>query len=114
MSYNRPLTIEKPVASPTEDDFGHTDWTDDSNWKTHWSGWCKIESRGGSEFFRVSRLVAQLQYLLTIRWCTDCESVKPENYRVKFLGRVFTISFVENVNDANREIQIGCTEWIDP
>lgn len=110
--YDRPLTVERVKAAATEDDFGQVDLTDAATWETYWTGFCRVLSRGSREYFRVARLDATVTHVLVVRWSTETAAIIPQTMRIQFLGRTFHITSIENIDDQNREVQIGCTEFI--
>lgn len=112
-TFNRPLTIEAIVVSPTENDFGEIDYESDASWTTVWSGFCAVESRGGREFFRVSRIEVNLAWLLSVRWTPTLEAITSQDHRLKFQGRVFQIGYIGNLDDGNRLIELGATERVE-
>src|SRR5665213_1048783 len=64
-----------------------------------------IYTAGGRETSMASQIVSQVSHVVKVRWTAT--PIKA-NFRVIFGGRVFTISYIENVLERNRVLLLYC------
>ena len=100
---NRRISIQSKVITADADGYPTETWT------TVNSPMANIITTGGKEFYAAQKLNAETSCLFCIRYQTG---VTVKN-RVLYGTRTFDILSVNNVNEANVELQISAKELVD-
>jgi SPP1 family predicted phage head-tail adaptor len=98
---NKRVVIEKPTDGDA-DAYGEKAVT----WSTLATVWAGVMPQGTREFYRAQQVHPEISQLLTIRYRDD---VTPA-MRVRFGSRYLYIEGVTNIDEANHEMQLICTE----
>ena len=84
---------------------GHIDGNTEANWTTYTTAWASVRSRGGREFWRVSQVQSDVDFVFTCPWAKTLENATPD-MRVVLDGKVYEILSVINVDLANETVEI--------
>jgi SPP1 family predicted phage head-tail adaptor len=82
-------------------------------WTTLAQFWCGIRSPTGRESLNAQQIKAQVSHVVETRF-SPSTPVLPTGRFVTEDNRVFNISYVLNVDERNRQLDIGCIEVISP
>ena len=107
--YRHPVVIERESPVSEQDNVGHVDLSDDSNWTKFLSTRARVMTVGGREFVRAQQIRADLSSLLRIRYSTRAAQITSQ-MRIRHKGRKLNILSVFDVNDAGVEIELACKE----
>lgn len=69
-------------------------------------------NKGGGEFYAAQKINAEVTELFKTRYSTSTAAIKPK-MRVEFGTRHFDILHINNVDEANKELQLLCRELVD-
>lgn len=89
----------------TADAAGHIDGNTDANWIQYCAAWASVRSRGGREFWRVSQVQSDVDFVFNCPWSKTLENATPA-MRIVSDGKVYEILSVINVDLANNSIEI--------
>ncbi len=98
------VNVEK-ITRTTANDYG----VRAENWTDYMTGvWMSIEPQGGREYQRARQTTPELTHLIGMMYDNGITSDK----RLNFGGRILDIEFVENVDEANRDLFLHCVEQV--
>lgn len=97
------ITVQRLAG--TADAAGHVDGNTDANWTTYTTAWAEVRSRGGREFWRVSQVQSDVDFVFNCPWSPTLEKATPD-MRILSDGKVYEILSVINVDLANNSIEI--------
>jgi head-tail adaptor len=109
-AYNRPLTIQRIVAAPDEDDYGQIDLTDADNWETVYTGFCRKLTQGSREFIRATRLDTAATCVLELPWASTLAALAPQRVRILFDGHRYELNGTTDPDDEHAKVQLLCSE----
>lgn len=101
--YTTRITLQR--ISGTADAAGHVDGNTASNWVTYCTAWASVRSRGGREFWRVSQVQSDVDFVFTCPWSKTLEAATPD-MRIACNGNVYEILSVINVDLGNETVEI--------
>lgn len=78
-------------------------------WEDYFSCAAYVNSLSGREYEAAALHNAQTEIIFTIRWCSEVKDMNSESYRIIFNGRIYNISFVDNVQYRNRTVKLRAT-----
>jgi len=74
--------------------------------------WASINNLFGQEFYSAKAINEENTVNFIIRYSKDLTDIDSKNYRIKWKNRVFNITFIDNVQYANKWIKIKAIETI--
>jgi SPP1 family predicted phage head-tail adaptor len=94
------ITIQK---STTENDrYGnHT-----LIWEDYYKCSAYVNNLSGTEYWAASEVNAQDEVNFIIRYCKKAGAVTSDHYRIVFCGSIYNISFVDNVQYADKTVKL--------
>ena len=101
--YTTRITVQRLAG--TADAAGHVNGNTDANWSTYCTAWASVRSRGGREFWRVSQVQSDVDFVFNCPWSRTLGNVTPD-MRILTDGKVYEIVSVINVDLANNSIEI--------
>ena len=101
--YTTRITVQRLAG--TADAAGHINGNTDANWSTYCTAWASVRSRGGREFWRVSQVQSDVDFVFNCPWSRTLENATPD-MRILSDGKVYEILSVINVDLANNSIEI--------
>ena len=101
--YTTRITVQRLAG--TADAAGHIDGNTESNWTTYTTAWASVRSRGGREFWRVSQVQSDVDFVFNCPWSKMLENATPD-MRILSDGKVYEILSVINVDLANETVEI--------
>jgi SPP1 family predicted phage head-tail adaptor len=105
----RPGTLVKRVTFQRRDETQDAFGTEDANiWTDVFECSARIAMSGGREFQKAQLILATLEKLFVVRYCSELSDVT-EKDRISYGGDVYDIGAVTNVMERNRELQFLCT-----
>lgn len=93
---NKRITIETLTTVINENGFEEEQWV---LWKTVWA---KVQNLYGREFFQASAVQQEKTVKFTIRYLKDIN----ERMRIKFQGKQYNITFIDNIRYENKYMEI--------
>lgn len=84
-SLNRPVVVERLVASPV-DDSGHVAEYQTANWETYGNFRVNIIGSGSNEFIGSEQARCTVTHQVTFRWSNPADNIQP-TMRLRELGR---------------------------
>ena len=94
------ITLQKLMATTNDNGFEVEDWIDV---KTLWASVCNLY---GKEYFEAAAVQAQKTVKFTIRFLDGLD----ESMRVLFKGKIYNITFIDNIKYQNKFIEIKALE----
>ena len=82
-------------------------------WATVAQFWSAIRNPTGREALNAQQMKAELSHVITTRF-SPSTPILPTGRFVTADNRVFNIAYVLNVDERNRQIDVGCTEVVQP
>lgn len=79
-------------------------------WEDHYSCYCYANNLSGKEYWEASKVNAQTELVFIIRYCSEVKDLDSEHYRIMFRGKIYNISFVDNVQYKNKTLKIRASE----
>lgn len=93
-------------AAAAGDSFGKS--INPAEWNEVWTGWAALYTAGGRETAMASHIVSAVSHVVKIRWSPVV--TMRANLRVVLGPRYFTVSYVENVKEADRVLLLYSVE----
>lgn len=108
ISNGRPyeITIEKWFPS-TEDESG---FETEERWDAYYTNYAYINSLTGNERWMAAQVESDRTIRFSLRWHEKLNEVKPKYYRINFAGKLYTITYVDNVQYRNETVKIDAVE----
>ncbi len=100
------ITIQK-LVTPVKDSSG---FEGDEVWTDYYSNYASVNNLTGNERWMAAQVQADMTIRFELRWNPKLDSVTPKKYRIVHAGRIFTITFVDNVQYKNETIKIDALE----
>lgn len=79
-------------------------------WEDYYSCSCYANNLSGKEYWEASQVNAQTELVFIIRYCSEVKDLDSEHYRLLFRGKIYNISFVDNVQYKNKTLKIRASE----
>jgi len=102
--YNKKVTI-KSLTGQTADAHGQVNQTVEANWSTYATAFCKVQTKGGREFWKVQQVNADVSHVWRTQWSATMQNVTPD-MRLIFEGLTYEILSVVDVDMDHDEIEI--------
>jgi SPP1 family predicted phage head-tail adaptor len=83
------------------------------SWATVGTYWAKIRSPNGREATNAAQMKAELTHVITVRWPGISLTLVPK-MRYLYKGRAFNITWINNVDERNRQLDVYCQEVVSP
>lgn len=100
-----PITIQKNnLPSRDEDGFENEDWDD------FYTNYAYVNSLSGTERWQAAQVGSDRTVRFNLRWHPLLDEVKPKHFRIMFSGKLYTITFVDNVQYKNETVKIDAIE----
>ena len=99
------VTIQR-LADKVPDDDGF----ESEAWEDYYTNYAYINGLSGNERWTAAQVSADRTVRFTFRWHDALDAVKPKRHRIIWQGRVFTITFVDNVMYKNETVRIDALE----
>lgn len=101
---NKSITIQS-VTGTTADAHGQVDKTTASNWGTYTQTFARVKSKGGTEFWKVQQVNADVSHVWNCQWSNKLSEALPA-MRLICEGVTYEILSVIDIDLAHREIEI--------
>lgn len=98
------IVIQKLEIVTTENNFDEEAWMD---FKTVWAS---INNLWGKEFYAAKAINEENTVEFIIRYSKDLEVLNSKEYRIKWQGREFDITFIDNIRYENKWLKIKAIE----
>lgn len=102
--YDKKVTI-KHLTGQTPDAHGQVDQTVEANWSQYAKAFCKVQTKGGREFWKVQQVNADVSHVWRTQWSKTMQNVTPD-MRLVFEGLTYEILSVQDVDMDHVEIEI--------
>lgn len=76
------------------------------NWADCYSCAAYVNNLSGKEYWEAAQVNAQTEINFVIRHCSEVAVMDTEHYRILFRGRIYNISFIDNVQYKNKTVKI--------
>lgn len=104
---NKRITLQK--YTPAEGEWGNTT----SDWKDWTSMWASINSLFGREFWEAKQVNLENTINITIRYQKILKDLDIRENRVKWDGKIYNITFIDNPRFENKYLTLKCVEVIE-
>ena len=107
ISNGRPhkITIQKNSA-PTKDESGF----ETDAWQDFYENYAYVNSLSGNERWQAAQVASDRTIRFALRWHPLLDAIRPKEYRILFAQKVYTITFVDNVQYKNETVKIDALE----
>lgn len=82
-------------------------------WSTLATYWGSIRTPTGREALNAAQQKAELTHVVTLRWTGESTTITPKD-QLSYKGRLFAITWINNVDERNRQLDIYCQELVAP
>lgn len=108
ISNGRPykITIQKLVP-PVKDASG---FENEDTWEEYYSNYASVNNLYGNERWMAAQIDSDKTVRFELRWHPALDRVEPKYYRLIYAGRIYTITFVDNVQYKNESVVIDALE----
>lgn len=100
------ITIQQLVP-PVKDSSG---FEGDETWVDYYTNYAYINNLTGNERWMAAQVQGDMTIRFEMRWNPKLDSVIPKKYRIVYAKRIFTITFVDNVQYRNETVKIDALE----
>lgn len=76
------------------------------NWADCYSCAAYVNNLSGKEYWEAAQVNAQAEVNFVVRHCSEVAVMDTEHYRILFRGRIYNISFIDNVQYKNKTVKI--------
>lgn len=94
------ILFQKSEAG-TDEDGNHV-----LSWADYYSCAAYVNNLSGKEYWEAAQVNAQAEVQFVIRHCSEAAVMDTEHYRILFGGRIYNISFIDNVQYRNKTMKI--------
>lgn len=94
------------LASVAEDDDGF----ETEVWEDYYTAYAYANGLSGTERWAAAQVQSDRIDRFTFRWHEVLDSVKPKRYRIVWRGRIYAITYVDNVMYRNETVKIDTVE----
>jgi SPP1 family predicted phage head-tail adaptor len=98
---NKKIEIQQKTATTNE--FGEPE----NSWETFNNVWARINSISAKEYFSAQGFEHTVTHKITIRFI---KGIKPD-MRINYNGKIFEITAIRNINEANKWIELLAKEY---
>ena len=107
--FDRRCQVLRVASTAIVDANGEIDLTRADSWEVWRERWFRILPRQGKEFWRLQQVDAQITHVLQTL-CDSESSQITSAMRVRFKGRIFELTSIINVEEADKLIEILAIE----
>lgn len=100
-AYRGKVKIEK--ATRGKDSHGYAT----EEWLKYYENYAYVNNLSGVEFWAAAQSQAQETVRFEMRYHKALDQVQPKNFRIVFRGRIYRITFVDNVQMKNETVKIN-------
>lgn len=101
---DKKIIIEQYTAVTTPSGF------DEAKWVSYKTVWASINNLWGKEYYAAKATNEEKTVEFTIRYFKDLENLNTTKYRLNWGGRAFNITFIDNIQYANKWLKIKAIE----
>lgn len=94
------ITIQKSAAEKDVNGNHILKWVD------FYSCAAYVNNLSGKEYWEAKQVNAESELNFVIRYCSEVSGLDTEHYRILFRGKLYNISFADNVQYKNKTIKI--------
>lgn len=98
----RNAKIEIQKVFHTKDEIGNQE----KDWKRHCAPWAYVNNLSGSEYWEAARLNNKANVIFSVRYSKAIGEVNPGAYRIVWGGKVYNITYIDNVQYKNQAVKI--------
>lgn len=85
---------------------------DEEKWIDYKTVWASMNNLWGKEFYAAKAVQSEATIEFTVRYSKSLESINSKEYRLFWNNRVFNITFLDNIQYANKWLKIKTVEVI--
>lgn len=78
-------------------------------WKDYYSCSAYANNMSGQEYWAAAQVNSETDMYFVIRYCSEVKAMTTDKYRIIFQGRIFNITFIDNVQYKNKTLKIRVT-----
>lgn len=97
---NKRITIQK--CSVVADVIGNRV----QKWEDYYTCWAYVNNLSGKEYWAAAQNNAQHSLYFLIRYSSKVADLNSEQYRVKFRGQIYNLTFIDNVQYENKRLKM--------
>lgn len=75
-------------------------------WEDNYKCFSYANNLSGKEYWEAKQVNAETELDFIIRYCSEVSGLDTEHYRIVFRGRLYNITFVDNVQYKNKSVRI--------
>ncbi|MGM9649722.1 MAG: phage head closure protein [Butyricicoccaceae bacterium] len=75
-------------------------------WEDCYTCWAYANNLSGREYWAAAQNNAQHSLYFLIRYSSKVADLNPEQYRVKFRGQIYNLTFIDNVQYENKTLKL--------
>lgn len=75
-------------------------------WKDYYKCFAYVNNLSGREYWEAAETNSQDEVTFIIRYCKKAAQLSSDHYRVIFRGRIYNITFIDNVQYGDRTLKI--------
>lgn len=101
---NKRINVEKYDEITNDNGFDIGIW---NNYKTVWAS---VNNLYGKEYWTAKAINCENTVEFIVRYSKDLEQINSKEYRICFKGRLFNITFIDNIKFENKYLKIKAVE----
>ena len=94
------IIIEKSTAGKDKNGNHVLSWTE------FFKCYAYVNNLSGKEYWAAAEVNAENEIFFIIRYCSEIKGIDTEHYRIKFRGKPYNITFIDNIQYADKNIKI--------
>lgn len=75
-------------------------------WVDYYTCWAYVNNLSGKEYWAAAQSNAQHSLYFLIRYNSKVADLNSEQYRVKFRGQIYNLTFIDNVQYENKRLKM--------
>jgi SPP1 family predicted phage head-tail adaptor len=75
-------------------------------WIDCFSCFAYVNNLSGSEYYEAAKINMQNEIHFIVRYCSELKNIDCEHYRIVFRGKLYNITFVDNVMYQNKTLKL--------
>lgn len=75
-------------------------------WRDYYLCAAYVNNLSGKEYWAAAQVNAQTDIYFIVRYCSEIKAINSEKYRIVFREQLYNITFVDNVQYANKTVKL--------
>ena len=99
------VTIQHLAGSTADEDGFETE-----EWEDYYTNYASVNNLYGNERWMAAQVQMDQAVRFTFRWHSKLDAVKAKYYRLVWNGKVFAITYVDNIRHENETVRVDALE----